>query len=1431
MKARNNRLFRSAVTTLSVLIFLLFALFVVFFFGAQSYLNKNLSEFVTKKSKGKYELSFDGLSLSFRHWGIEMNEVSVQPADSILSNLKRFSPERQFYSFSSPTVRVAGIKLFDLLFHRELTIGQILIVKPELVIHGQEAETEDKRSSFIAFFQELKPLVTKEFKSIRVNKIEFSNASFDFYQLLGDTKKLSNAENISIGLVNFYTDSLLLPDPARLFKADDIYLSMQNYQKKLADSLHVISAETVTYSLKYEQVNIKNLKLQPFLTGKTAKSEYRVTVPEVRIKSGHIDEFYRNNAIPIDTLTLTDAKISFWPGSLQTVGNTGTTAEFDLYQLIKNEISSIRIQQLNLKNASLELFNAQDDPMNRQALKHIFINLHDFKLDSTSVQDTSRIFYAKNIEFQAQDYELTLGDNIHRFDAGSIALSTARRLVLVKNIRMEPKLPENREGEIKNYIRSGCDSIRLDGFDFKKAYHLQRFYFQRINVFNPEVRITQNQPSTDNSPPESQSFVYSLIAKYARGIYADGVVVSHGKFQYTNQTGLLRRGNIQAQVHLLLTGFALDELSARKSERLFFANQIELNFKNYEMQLVDQLHRMTIDAFDLSTRKKLARITNLHLFPIAKDDMQNVLQKYNRSELYEFTVPELTLTNTDFHQAFFEKKLCTDTLNIQTPQIYYENFAFLKKDKPKAEFEDLFQLLSDYLDDVHINQTVIADGTIRLINHSKKGKTISLDNQFDLGLENTVINKEQFNQKKLLFSQYIDFTVHNHLIRLSDQVHVLKVDELGFSTKRQEVFATGVKLYPETEKRSAQVNWNMQVTVPEIRIQGVDLIDFYFNGRINARRILISSPGIRLYQKNKTGKDKNLRDFTFLLPQEIESMNIQQFELSNGFLQIFSEPALAKPFLLVQTDLQMEGRDIRVENNPALGRPEFTRGDYTSVLNQFRFTPKDKNQQYSFDELKFSTTDRTIQARQLVVKPNTKNAKRDQFELRIPTLSMTGFDLNRAYRYDEYFFDSIRFDKPFFQLNDNTSDSLKINPFRTNLYPYIESFARIFASKSIHIEQADLNIFKNNKKKFRQTVTFDLNQVRIDDKPSPGFLHAVGFSFKTDGMTQPLKYSHLAIGETAYSSKNDVFTARKIHVIPDNSKEKQQALVGFQSDYISGKIDSVVIDKPDIRTWFDQQKLIGRNLEVDGLNLNIFRDKRLPFNEDQRPKMVQDMIKSLKFAVQFDSLTLKKSSFTYQEQPESGEAPGKIWFTHLDARLKPFTNMKQSSGFLPEVELDVQATIMDSCRAKLHMVYQMNDPENTFAVNGSLEPFNMHIVNPMLEPLASVGVRSGRVNTFDFSYTADRSMAVGQLFFGYDDLRISILENKKGNIRESKFASFLANSLFLKTKNPRGKELEPDPIRFARDPKKSVLNYWWKAVFSGMRNTLGLKESKPEGKE
>jgi hypothetical protein len=122
----------------------------------------------------------------------------------------------------------------------------------------------------------------------------------------------------------------------------------------------------------------------------------------------------------------------------------------------------------------------------------------------------------------------------------------------------------------------------------------------------------------------------------------------------------------------------------------------------------------------------------------------------------------------------------------------------------------------------------------------------------------------------------------------------------------------------------------------------------------------------------------------------------------------------------------------------------------------------------------------------------------------------------------------------------------------------------------------------------------------------------------------------------------------------------------------------------------------------------------------------------------------------------------------------------------------------------------------------------MHILNPILEPLALMSIRTGRVDEFKFNFSADQSKSVGNLYFGYHDLRISVLENKNGNTKEAKFASFLANSLLLRTKNPRGKELLPDEISFIRDEKRSVLNYTWKSVFSGIRNTLGIKENKQE---
>ena len=1427
-----RKILKIVLITLLSLILLAFSGFGLLYFTAQSYLNENLSGFISKKSKGKYELTFDNLKINFSDWGFDIENVAFHPTDSIVKTINDNIPGKQLYSFSSPNICFSQVRLIELIFRKKLEIGEILITQPELKIHGKQTGSDDKKNNVNSVLQELRPLVTKTFKYIKIDKIELVNASFDFYNLLGDTRKLSNAENITIGILNFYTDSLLLPDPKRLFDANDIYLRMSNYQNKLGDSIHTLTAKTITYSLKRSQIEAENIELKPTTQNISVRSKYQISIPKATIKSRHLNEFYGNKAIPIDSMVLTDAKIKYWPGEKNSKTFQKQIEDFDLYQLIEDEFSSVSIASFRLDNAQLMLYRSQEEQVNQQEIKNIAINLEDFLLDSVSTQDTSRIFYSKNIDFSASEYELTLGDNIHRLRAGLLELSTKKRAVFVKKIQLYPLLTNRAKANQNNTIEASCDSVRLDLFDFKKAYHTQRFYFQRINLFNPQVQLTRNEIDEATQEPENSSFVYNLISNYLKGVYSNQVAIQKGKFQLLNKTGVLQKGHIETNFKLYLNAFALDENSAQRSDRLFFADQIELNFSNYQMQLVDQLHKLTIENFSISTQKKQASIQNLHLFPVSKENNEEQLKKYNRSELYEFTIPELSFTNADFHKAFFDKKFYADLLSIKTPDIYYENFAFLKPEKPKADFEDLYYLLSNYLDDIHIGKVDIPDGTIKLINHSRKGKTISLDNHFTLGLENMLINKDQFGKKKLLFSEQVDFSVRDHLIRLSDNVHVIKAGTVGFSTLRKEVYVTNARMYPETNSKDfSSINWNIQLVIPEIRIKGININDLYFDQKIEADNVLIKSPEIKLYQKNKKTEPSEFKGISFPLPKEIETISIGQFNLDNGSLKIFSELGL-QPYLIVQSDLKMESQDIVIRKNQTSNHPEFLSGNYLARLFQFRFTPKDKNQQIAIEELDFSTSERHILARQLTVNPKTKSAKQDQFELVIPSLSMNGFDIDNAYRNYQYFFESILVEKPVLSVYNNAKDSLRFNPFKVNLYLHFESFADVFSTKYLKVKEADVTIFKNGQKKMQEKITFDLSNFRIDDKPSNGFLHAADFSFSIPNIKRQdaRNLYQFTIGNTEYSSKNNRFTASDIRIIPNLSKEKFNKQNSFQSDYFKGKLDSIVISKPNIQPWFDKGELTGNCMLINGLDVDIYRDKRVPFDEKRRSLMLQDMIKNLPYPIQFDSLGLINASIRYSEHPALGDKEGQIKFSNLNVYMKPFTNMKVSGSKIPDFKLEGSSTVMDSCRLEVSMDYMMDHPDNLFKASGSLSPFNMRILNPVLEPLALVSIRSGKVDKFSFNFSADQTHSNGELLFGYHDMRISVLERKDGNTKEAKFASFIANSLLLRSKNPRGKELLPDQIFLQRDQRRSVLNYWWKSIFSGVRNTLGIKE-KTESEE
>lgn len=73
--------------------------------------------------------------------------------------------------------------------------------------------------------------------------------------------------------------------------------------------------------------------------------------------------------------------------------------------------------------------------------------------------------------------------------------------------------------------------------------------------------------------------------------------------------------------------------------------------------------------------------------------------------------------------------------------------------------------------------------------------------------------------------------------------------------------------------------------------------------------------------------------------------------------------------------------------------------------------------------------------------------------------------------------------------------------------------------------------------------------------------------------------------------------------------------------------------------------------------------------------------------------------------------------------------------------------------------------------------------------------------------------------FQYENLEFNILNRKNNN--EQEINSFLLDKLVIKDSNLEGKKsYKEGEISFERAPKKSIFNYWWKSLFSGIKNIV-----------
>lgn len=319
-------------------------------------------------------------------------------------------------------------------------------------------------------------------------------------------------------------------------------------------------------------------------------------------------------------------------------------------------------------------------------------------------------------------------------------------------------------------------------------------------------------------------------------------------------------------------------------------------------------------------------------------------------------------------------------------------------------------------------------------------------------------------------------------------------------------------------------------------------------------------------------------------------------------------------------------------------------------------------------------------------------------------------------------------------------------------------------------------------------------------------------------------------GKIELSTGKSSLVIHNLKVSPNYNRYDFSRKLGYQMDRMEISISKLELQRLDLRQLLINRKFIAGKIVVDGLILDDYRDKRVAVRPNFKPPLLQTALVKAKGYINIDTVQLKNGKATYSEQV--GDQPGMVFFDKMEGTIFHVTN--DSVLVQQRTPMLVNATMYLMGKGKLNasMRIPLGDPNETFTFSGSLTGMDMTLLNPMVSKMVPAEITSGTIQKMVFANVhANKKNSVGKLDLYYTNLSLKVMQQDDKGWSKFKAGLFSwAGNTFVRDQNPaKNGKFQEGVIYFERDVYKSIFNYLWKSIFSGIKSTIGI--NKKEQKE
>ncbi len=334
-----------------------------------------------------------------------------------------------------------------------------------------------------------------------------------------------------------------------------------------------------------------------------------------------------------------------------------------------------------------------------------------------------------------------------------------------------------------------------------------------------------------------------------------------------------------------------------------------------------------------------------------------------------------------------------------------------------------------------------------------------------------------------------------------------------------------------------------------------------------------------------------------------------------------------------------------------------------------------------------------------------------------------------------------------------------------------------------------------------------------------------GIKIKNSTITIQNSKSIINLVNLNFDSKNKELKMDHFGFEPSVNQETFMLTKTVQTSYMKLNMGKLKANGFDVHSFINDDKILVKNLNADSVFLYIYKDKRLPYNMQEKP-MLTELIGRIPMKINLDTVNLTRANIEYCEINDKTLLNGCVVFNDLKGRILNVKNYNVTAT--DSLKFKVSSQFMNATTLKVNYAQSYHDTLAAFTITVHISPFDLTKLNPLLGPTVSAKVNSGYLDTISMIAIGRRHVSLGEMKMYYRDLNIEFLDKGSEDHKtlKTRVVTLLADAV-VKNNNSSG----TGEVYAERVYDKGFPSYWLRILLSGVMTNTGIRTNKKQEKK